>query len=187
MRRFEAFQEVMNVVTDELIVCNIGHPAQELFKIKDRPENFYMLGSMGLASSIGLGIALSTSKKVIALEGDGAVLMNLGSLATIGTVKPKNYVLVIVDNAAYGSTGFQDTYTSSGLQLNQIAKACGIKKTLLIDQEGAIGPELQKALKSPDGPYCLVIKTEKGMPENISVIPKSGLEIKERFIESVKG
>ncbi|MCZ6743571.1 MAG: thiamine pyrophosphate-dependent enzyme, partial [Alphaproteobacteria bacterium] len=68
----------MEAITDELVVCNIGHPAQELFVIRDRPENFYMLGSMGLASSIGLGLAMSQDKKVVVLEGDGAVAMNMG-------------------------------------------------------------------------------------------------------------
>ena len=88
----------MEAITDELVVCNIGHPAQELFVIRDRPENFYMLGSMGLASSIGLGLAMSQDKKVVVLEGDGAVAMNMGSLATIGLVRPANYVLIIIDN-----------------------------------------------------------------------------------------
>ena len=90
MRRYEAIKKIISQLTDEIVVCNIGHPSQELYQIKDRPQNFYMLGSMGLASSIGLGIALSQPRKVIVIEGEGSVLMNLGGLTTIGINQPKN-------------------------------------------------------------------------------------------------
>ena len=71
MRRYEAIQQIMEVVTNEIVVCNLGHPCQELYAIKDRPKNFYMLGSMGMASSIGLGLALATEQKVVVIDGDG--------------------------------------------------------------------------------------------------------------------
>ena len=161
MWRFEAIKRIIEVINNEIVVCNLGHPAQELFAIKDRPQNFYMLGSMGLASSIGLGLALSTNRKVIVLDGDGAVLMNLGTLTTIGFNQPKNYILIIIDNEAYGSTGFQPTFTAYGLRLDHIAKACNIPHTFLITQEAEIKEKLEKVLKADDGPYCMVIKTRK--------------------------
>ncbi len=175
----------METTRDELVVCNLGHPSQELFMIKDRPQNFYMLGSMGLASSIGLGLALSTNKRVIVLEGDGSALMNLGALATIGANQPKNYVLIIIDNEAYGSTGFQPTFTSYGLRLDAIAQACNIDNTVLITQEAVITSVMEEIVRSDKGPFCVIIKAEKGMPNDLSIIPYEALTIRDRFMESI--
>ncbi len=112
-----------------LLISNIGFPSRELFSVKDRPENFYMLGSMGLASSIGLGLALALpERKVMVLDGDGSVLMNMGTLATIAHHAPENYLLVILDNCCYGSTGSQPTCTHLGTDLFALAKAAGVKK-----------------------------------------------------------
>ena len=175
----------METITDEIVVCNIGHPSQELFAIKDRPRNFYMLGSMGLASSIGLGLALCTNEKVIVIDGDGSVLMNMGSLTTIGVNQVKNYILIIVDNESYGSTGFQKTFTSRGINLDKVAKSCNIHKTFMCDQESKIKEIMEKVLKSDDGPYCIVIKAEKGMPDNVSIIPYDSITIRDRFMRSI--
>ena len=99
MKRMEAISEVAAAAEKALIVCNIGFPSRELYAAADRPENFYMLGSMGLASSIGLGLALvRPERKVIVLDGDGSVLMNLGALATIAHNALENYLLIILDN-----------------------------------------------------------------------------------------
>lgn len=185
MRRFEAIQRIMECITDEIVVGNIGHPSQELFAVKDRPENFYMLGSMGLASSIGLGLALSTDRTVVVIDGDGATLMNLGSMATIGANKPKNYVLIIVDNGAYGSTGFQPTFTTGGLRLDRIARACAIDQVLAVEDEKHIKPTVRKALDSAEGPCCIVIKTEKGMPDDIAIIPYDALWLRDRFMKRI--
>ena len=83
MIRYELLKELLPVISDHLVVCNIGAPSQELFNLDDQPSNFYMLGSMGLASSIGLGLALSQPRPVIVIDGDGSVLTNLATLATI--------------------------------------------------------------------------------------------------------
>ena len=128
MKRIDAISAVAEAAGDALIVCNIGFPSRELYAVGDRPENFYMLGSMGLASSIGLGLAMAQpDKRVIVLDGDGAVLMNLGTLATIANYAPKNYLLVILDNCCYGSTGSQPTCTHLGTDLAGMAKAAGVK------------------------------------------------------------
>ncbi|MBN2078989.1 MAG: sulfopyruvate decarboxylase subunit beta [Spirochaetes bacterium] len=185
MNRFNAFNEIMGVVANELVVCNIGHPSQELFNIRDRAENFYMLGSMGMASSIGLGLALSTERTVIALDGDGSVLMNLGTLATIGSTKPSNFILVIIDNGAYGSTGFQKTFTSVGVDLAGIACSCGIANTVVVDDRKAVGKMLARALAEGDGPYCVIIRVSKDFDPALSPLPLGPLEIKERFMKSI--
>jgi len=185
MRRYEAIQKIMEAVDDQIVVCNLGHPSQELYMIKDRPKNFYMLGSMGLASSVGLGIAMAIHKKVIVLDGDGSILMNLGSLATVGANQPKNYMLVIIDNESYGSTGFQPTFTSKGLNLAQVAEGCNIKETIVITKEETIKKEMARMLKSDNGPYCVVIKTLKGMPHNLSIVPYDPIIIRNRFMRNI--
>ena len=140
-----------------LLICNIGYPSRELFSVKDRPENFYMLGSMGLASSIGLGLALARpERKVMVLDGDGSVLMNLGTLATIAHHAPRNYQLVILDNCCYGSTGSQPTCTALGTDLHALAKAAGIEKTVLVD----LAEELAQALAGDC--RAIVAKVEEG-------------------------
>jgi sulfopyruvate decarboxylase subunit beta len=157
-----------------LLVCNIGYPSRELFSVKDRPENFYMLGSMGLASSIGLGLALARpERKVMVLDGDGSVLMNLGTLATIAHHAPENYLLVILDNCCYGSTGSQPTCTHLGTDLFALAKAAGAKNV----REVLRVEELPPALR---GLGVLIVKVEAGN----AVVPLVGLspeEIVERF------
>ena len=80
--RIDGIREIMKDITDELVVCNIGVPTKELFQVKDRARNFYMIGSMGLVESIGLGLALSQEETVVVIDGDGSLLMNMGSLIT---------------------------------------------------------------------------------------------------------
>src|SRR5258706_10951958 len=99
MNRLEATQIVVDHAGDAAIVASLGHPAYDLFAAGDRPRNFYTWGSMGLASSIGLGVALTRPDvRVIALDGDGSLLMNLGSLATIGLLRPENLLVLLIDN-----------------------------------------------------------------------------------------
>ena len=117
----------MNSIEKELIICNIGFPSRELYDILDRDENFYMIGSMGLASSIGLGLALAKpDKDIVVIDGDGALLMNMGSLVTINACKPKNLTWIVINNGAYGSTGNQETYAKD-LNLSEIASSVGLK------------------------------------------------------------
>ena len=158
---------------------------RSLFQIQDRPRNFYMLGSMGLASSIGLGLALSQPEQVLVIEGEGSVLMNLGSLATIGANSPPNLLLLIIDNQAYGSTGFQPTFTSGGLSLADVAKNCGINHTFTVSTPEEVENLIAVFRQSGQGPCCVVIKAEKEMVRIPPVIPLSAEEIKQRFMEAV--
>lgn len=188
MKRYQAMQIIMDQFREEPVVCNIGHPSQELYAVEDRATNFYMLGSMGLASSVALGLAMSLKdQKVLCFDGDGSVLMNLGSLTTIGTVKPDNLILFIIDNGAYGSTGHQPTFASSGLQIEEIAKACGISRTLVAKDEDELKnvcAEIQgERVKS--GPCCVLVKTEIGVYDQMAIIPMDSGEIKQRFMETL--
>ena len=123
MIRKEAISVIVEKMSNQPIISANGFISRDLFDTCDRNSNFYMIGSMGLASSIGLGVALkSTKKKIFVFDGDGNILMNLGSLITIGIIKPKNLVHVIFDNSSHESTGGQPTATNK-IQLGKIAKS----------------------------------------------------------------
>ena len=178
MKRYDAIKRIVQSLDDEIIVCNLGTPSRELFSIKDRDENFYMLGSMGLCSSIAFGIAISKPrKKVICIDGDGSILMNLGSLSTIANNNPNNLILIVIDNSSYGSTGDQKTYTSNKTKLEIIAKGAGFESIRVIDKEEQITPMLDSLQL---GCHFILIKTQPGnaQVENVPLLPE---EIKERF------
>ena len=109
MIRSDVLKTLIPMISDQLVVSNIGLPSQELHLLDDQPTNFYMLGTMGLSSSIGLGLALAQKAKVIAIDGDGSVLTNFGTLPTIANNPADNFILLIIDNGSYGSTGDQPT------------------------------------------------------------------------------
>ena len=183
MKRYDVLEEITKSLNDELVICNLGIPAKELFNIKDRNENFYMTGSMGLVSSIALGVAISRPEKnVWCIDGDGSILMNLGSLTTIGNQDPKNLTLIIIDNGAYGSTGNQKTHTSKKTRLEVIAQGAGFESISVINKKDDIIPNLNQL---SSGCHFVLIKAEPGNAkvENISLSPK---EIKKRFIASIK-
>src|SRR2546428_9773535 len=105
MTRLEATRVVVAHAGEAAIIASLGHPAYDLFAAGDRPRNFYTWGSMGLASSIGLGVAMARPEVgVIVIDGDGSLLMNLGSLATIGLVQPSNLIVIVMYNEEYGTT-----------------------------------------------------------------------------------
>ncbi|MDM7912386.1 MAG: sulfopyruvate decarboxylase subunit beta [Methanotrichaceae archaeon] len=174
MKRIEAIAAIAENAGDALIVCNIGFPSRELYAARDRPENFYMLGSMGLASSIGLGLALARpNQRVIVLDGDGAVLMNLGTLATIANFAPKNYLLVILDNCCYGSTGSQPTCTHLGTDLAGMAKAAGVRGVRTV-------ATIDDLVYAVSGEGVVVAKVDPGNAD-VPIIDLSPDQILERF------
>jgi thiamine pyrophosphate-dependent acetolactate synthase large subunit-like protein len=119
MRRIEAIRHVMRDVTDELVIATTGMISRELYVVRDREENFYMCGSMGCALPIGIGLAMCTPRGVIVLDGDGAALMSLGSLAVAKFLKLPNLTHYVLDNGAYASTGDQPT-CSQAVDFEQI-------------------------------------------------------------------
>lgn len=177
MRRIDALKTITHVQGDRLIVCNIGDPSRELFSVRDVPNQFYMLGSMGMASSIGLGIALARPNRgVVAIDGDGAVLMNLGTLATVADQGPNNFLLVIIDNGVYGSTGGQPTCAARLADLATIAMGAGVCDVRVVRNE----EELELALRSMTS-GVLVIKVDTvGMDGPIIDIPPR--QIADRFM-----
>ncbi len=158
--RSRAIGAVLGLLTDELaVVCN-GFPSREAFTLRDRPENFYMIGSMGLAPAIGLGVALAQPRrKVVVFDGDGNVLMALGTLATVGALKPKNFIHIVFDNEAYGSTGNQPTISQS-VRLEQVAKAAGYRNVERVRELDDAIYEAKTMLKE-DGPSFLLVKVSE--------------------------
>jgi sulfopyruvate decarboxylase subunit beta len=180
MQRIDIIRRVAE--QDGLIVANIGFPARELFSVQDRPAHFYMLGSMGMASSIGLGLALSQPRPVYVIDGDGALLMNLGSLATIARETPPNLCLVIVDNRVYGSTGNQPTARAEGTDLAALARAAGCTHVVEATDE----LQLQDALKGfSSGLTVIVAHAEAGNAE-VPIIDLTPVEIKNRFMQHLQ-
>ncbi len=129
MRRYQAIEAVAGALTGrELVISANGMTSRELFSIRESANNFYMLGSMGLGSSIGFGLARSLpDRKVVIIDGDGNVLMNLGSLATIGHFAPNNLIHIVLDNEMHASTGGQPT-VSNTLKLEEVARAAGFRR-----------------------------------------------------------
>ena len=179
MKRYELLKTLTEVLHDNLVMCNIGLPSQELYKIKDQPNFFYMLGSMGLASSIGLGLSIAQDKNVISIDGDGSVLMNLNTLATIGNRAPNNYSLLIVDNSSYGSTGDQDTFTKENTSLKEVAIGAGCKNVIECSGEDT-AENLKKAIHDKGNSYVIISKIKSG---NVSIdpIPLNPILIRDRF------
>ncbi len=183
MIRSEILNEIAPIIRDELVICNIGIPSQELHAIDDQPTNFYMLGTMGLASSIGLGLALSQEKTVVVIDGDGSVLTNLGTLATVANNVANNYILLIIDNGSYGSTGDQVTYAGKKTSLTAVARACGCDNVIECKAEDT-GKVLKDAISSQEM-TIIVSKCESGNAK-MPVITMDPVVIRERFMRAVQ-
>ncbi len=183
MIRSEILKEIAPILRDHLVVCNIGIPSQELHAIDDQPSNFYMLGTMGLSSSIGLGLALAQPKPVIAIDGDGSVLTNLGTLPTIANNVADNYILLIIDNGSYGSTGDQPTYAGKKTRLEKVAEACGCENVVTCQAEDT-GRVLQESLASKQM-TVIVSKCESGNAK-MPVITMDPVVIRDRFMKAVQ-
>ena len=179
MNRFELLKELQPILINQLVVCNIGLPSQELYKLNDLSNYFYMLGSMGLASSIGLGLALSQNLDVVSIDGDGSVLMNMNGMATIANRAPNNYTLLIIDNESYGSTGDQKTFTHEKTSLKEVAIGSGCKKVIECKGENTKF-ELQKAIKDKKNSYVIIAKVKSGNIHTNS-IPLNPITIRDRF------
>jgi len=180
MTRIEATRTICELAGDAAIVASLGHPAYDLFAAQDRPRNFYAWGSMGLASSIGLGLALARPDlRVLVLEGDGSLLMNLGSLATIGLLRPPNLVVIVMDNEEYATTGGQPTPTAYGADLTAAARAMRVDASTVQSAH-----DLRAALAlSPSGPHVIVAKVAESAPT--AKPPLDCVFLKHRFMSAL--
>ena len=183
MIRSEVLKTLIPVLADQLVVTNIGLPSQEWHMIADGPNNFYMLGTMGLASSIGLGLALAQDKHVVAIDGDGSVLMNFGTLPTIANNPTKNFISLIIDNGSYGSTGDQRTYAGLKTSLAEVARACGCDNVIECAAEDTAA-KMREALVG-DQMTIIVSKCTSGNIK-VPVITRDPISIRDRFMETVQ-
>ena len=183
MIRKEAVKLIAQEIGNQPIISANGFMSRDLYETNEKENNFYMIGSMGLASSIGLGVALSNpGKKIHIFDGDGNILMNLGSLVTIGSLKPKNFIHIIFDNKVHESTGGQPT-NSKIISLEKIAKVAKFK-TYTISKKEQIKKIFSK-IKKEEGPICILVKIEKSSVRSIRV-DITPPNIKTRFMKSLK-
>tara|TARA_B110000495_G_scaffold98713_1_gene85382 strand:+ start:2708 stop:3295 length:588 start_codon:yes stop_codon:yes gene_type:complete len=179
MRRYDVLKKIIPIIKNHFVVCNIGLPSQELHYLDDQPTNFYMLGTMGLASSIGLGLAIVQEQKIISIDGDGSVLTNFGTLPTIANNNANNFILLIIDNGSYGSTGDQPTYAGKKTSLSEVAKACGCENVVECSAEDTASV-LEQAINS-DKMTIIVSKCQSGNVK-VPVIELDPVVIRHRFM-----
>ncbi len=172
--RYAALERILAEVGDDVaIVATTGFCGRELFTIADREQHLYQVGSMGGASAMGLGIAVNVERPVLVLDGDGAALMKMGNLATIGAIAPKNLIHVILDNGVHDSTGGQSTVSAS-VDFAGVALSCGYPNVAATDDLAGFGEALQQALVRP-GPHLIHLRIQPGAPDKLgrpSVTPE---------------
>lgn len=181
MARYSAIQTIMDTIKDELVVSNIGVPSKEVYAVRDRDKNFYMLGSYTQASSIGLGLSLATNEKVTVIDGDGS-LLGSSVLPVIGAVSPDNLRIICLDNGTFGSTGNQPSPASGRADIAMIAHGAGIPNCFTVSEKSRFIEIM--ALKIP-GPTFIRFVINPGN-SNVPNIPLTPIEIRERFMGAVR-
>jgi phosphonopyruvate decarboxylase len=178
-RREQALSRLLELVDERTaIIATTGKCGRELFTLADRPQHLYQVGSMGGASGMGLGVALNTDRRVVVLDGDGAALMKLGSLATIGAYAPKNLVHVVLDNGVHDSTGGQQTVSAS-VDFAAVAQACGYAQAASCDD--LAGFEAAWRATAGGGPSLIHLRIAPGSMEKLGRPTISPAEVARRF------
>lgn len=166
MRRIEALEAIYPDIRDCVVVTIMGAVAAELYSLGHRPNFFYLEHAMGLASSLGLGVALSRpDQTVVVLDGDGSVLMNLGTFTTLARYRPKNLCHIIFDNESLLSVGGFPTATATGSDLAGIARAAGVPHVSLVREPEALRDTVSTNLQHRDL-SCIVAKVEAIGPDS---------------------
>ncbi|MFI5240034.1 MAG: thiamine pyrophosphate-dependent enzyme [Gemmatimonadales bacterium] len=152
MDRARCLEMIYPELEDKLVVTIMGASAQELYNLGHRENFFYLQHAMGLASSIGLGLAMHLpAERVVVLDGDGSVLMNLGTFATLARYKPKNLIHIVFDNGSLLSTGGFDSHTTSGItDMAAIARGAGVEHVAAVDTAVGFGEAFITALERDD-------------------------------------
>jgi thiamine pyrophosphate-dependent acetolactate synthase large subunit-like protein len=184
MNRFDVTKRLVGRLTrEEAVIGGIGNTNFDLWAAGHRPQNFYMLGSMGLACAIALGVAIAQPKRrVIALEGDGSLLMQLGSLTTIGMLKPKNLAIVVMDNASYQITGSQPTASASAADFVAIARGAGIAQSHWAGDEADFEQLADRAI-AEDGPWLIALKIDD--QPAVTQTERDPAQIRDRFMRGL--
>lgn len=181
---------VLQMIQDELgtevaIIATTGKTGRELYEVGDFKNQFYMVGSMGCALAMGLGIALSKPNlKILVIDGDGALLMRTGSMATVGAYRPKNLIHLLIDNEAHDSTGGQGT-VSAGVSFGAIACGFGYEKVYSTDKLEKLKSILHEVKNSTASTF-IHLKTQKGSPEKLGRPKVTPAEVSIRFAQFVQ-
>jgi thiamine pyrophosphate-dependent acetolactate synthase large subunit-like protein len=184
MNRFDLTKRlVAQLKHDEAAIGGIGNANFDLWACGPRPQNFYMLGSMGLAVPIALGTAIAQPRRhVVAIEGDGSLLMQLGCLTTVAMRAPKNLTIVVWDNGIYQITGAQPTATATSADLVAVARGAGIANSAWAADEDDFERLLTAALK--DGGPSLIAARIDGEPA-VATTERDPVQIRERFMRGL--
>jgi thiamine pyrophosphate-dependent acetolactate synthase large subunit-like protein len=169
--------------SEEAVIGGIGNSNFDLWASGQRPQNFYMLGSMGLATPIALGVAIAQpQRKVFALDGDGSILMQLGALGTVAAEASKNLAIIIWDNGLYQITGSQKTLTSSGTDLVAIAKGAGIVQSYWAFDEAHFDSLIERTLTG-DGPWFIAARIDAEKPAGTT--ERDAVKIRLNFMQGI--
>ncbi len=189
MNRYDITKRMLTYLHhDEAVIGGIGYSNFDLWAASESPngrrqQNFYMLGSMGLAVPIALGVALAQPKrKVIALEGDGSILMQLAALGTVAARDQKNLTIVILDNGAYQITGGQKTLTDQGVDIVAVAKASGLEQSAWAADESAFEEMIERAMKE-DGPWLIGCRIDTNKP--VDTTERDPSRIRDQFMRGM--
>jgi thiamine pyrophosphate-dependent acetolactate synthase large subunit-like protein len=182
MNRFDLTSRlVARLKNEEAVIGGIGNTNFDLWAAGHRPQNFYMLGSMGLALPIALGVALAQPKRrVFALEGDGSLLMQLGSLSTIATLKPKNLTMVVMDNGVYQITGAQPTPAAAVADIVAIAIGSGVSNSAWAADEEDFERLIDQSMTAAAGPMLIGVRIDD--KPGVGTTRRDPVQIRERFM-----
>ena len=183
--RDRAFGTLGDIVTDELVVTGIGSQTAFWFESKHRPENLYLRGPMGLAPAVGLGVALAhPARQVIAIEGDGSIMMALSSLAAVAHTRPDNFILICVDNGTYEAAGKGPTVNSANTDFVALVKGIGITDAVSVESEDALRNTLERMLAARK---CAFLHVPMGVRKEAFKPPKlRPYEKKYQFLSALK-
>ncbi len=178
--REAALRRVLELVDDRTaVVATTGKCGRELFTLADGPQHLYQVGSMGGATGMALGVALNTDKAVLVLDGDGAALMKLGTLATVGAYAPANLLHLLLDNGVHDSTGGQATVSAS-VDFAAVALACGYAYAASADDADGLGRAWAQA-KAAGGPALIHLRIAPGSMETLGRPTVTPAEVAQRF------
>lgn len=183
LKREEAIQEIVTILgTDYPYITTTGKSSRELYQYADAANIFYLFGAMGCASSLALGLAMFyPQKKIVVLDGDGAALMRLEALVSIGHYKPKNFIHILLDNESYESTGGQLTLSPS-VPFEEMAVSCGYNYGTNIISRSKLKEELKKSI-THDGPLFLRVRVKPGSSPSLPRPTIKPHEVKDRFMK----
>ena len=181
MNRFDLTSRlVARLKNEEAVIGGIGNTNFDLWAAGHRPQNFYMLGSMGLAFPIALGVALAQpTRRVFALEGDGSLLMQLGCLSTIATLSPKNLTMIVMDNGVYQITGAQPTPAATVADVVAISTGCGLTNSAWAADEEDFERLVDQSL-SASRPMLIAVRIDD--KPGVGATRRDPVQIRERFM-----